>query len=137
MLGWSINLFRVRGIQIAVHVSFFLLLAYYANLGYEENGFAGMAWSSAMLVAMFTCVVLHELGHSFVGRRFGLQVRRILLMPIGGMAQFDAAKLAKAQEINLEEWRRETLAGQDLSFKLQADTPKELTFERELLLSRL
>jgi phosphoenolpyruvate carboxykinase (GTP) len=54
-----------------------------------------------------------------------------------GMDNFDAAKLAKAQEINLEEWRRETLAGEELAFKLRSDTPKELLFERELLLSRL
>ena len=56
---------------------------------------------------------------------------------LSGMENFDAAKLAKAQEINLEEWRRETLAGEELSFKLRADTPKELICERELLLSRL
>jgi Zn-dependent protease len=110
MRGWSINLFRIRGIQIAVHASFFLLLAYYANTGYEENGFRGMAWSSAMLVAMFTCVVLHELGHSFVGRRFGLQVQRILLMPIGGMAQFDRIPRKPSQELLM------TIAGPAVNF---------------------
>ncbi len=30
MFGWSINLFRIRGIQLAVHASFLLLLAWYA-----------------------------------------------------------------------------------------------------------
>jgi Zn-dependent protease len=112
MRSWSINLFRIRGIQIAVHLSFFLLLAYYANLGYEQNGFTGMAWSSAMLVAMFTCVVLHELGHSFVGRRFGLQVRRILLMPIGGMAQFDSIPRQPRQELLM------TIAGPAVNFAI-------------------
>jgi GTP-dependent phosphoenolpyruvate carboxykinase len=53
------------------------------------------------------------------------------------MDGFDAPKLAKVQEINLEEWRNETQAGQELAFKLRADTPKELVCERELLLSRL
>jgi len=56
---------------------------------------------------------------------------------LAGLENFDAAKLAKVQEINLEEWRRETLAGEELAFKLRADTPKELVCERELLLSRL
>jgi Zn-dependent protease len=110
MTGWSINLFRIRGIQLAVHASFFLLLAYYANLGYKENGFVGMAWSSAMLLSMFSCVVLHELGHSFVGMRFGLRVRRILLMPIGGMAQFDSIPRQPRQEILM------TIAGPAVNF---------------------
>ena len=56
---------------------------------------------------------------------------------LAGMENFDAAKLAKVQEINPEEWRRESLAGEELAFKLRADSPKELVFERELLLSRL
>lgn len=110
MRGWSINLFRIRGIQIAVHLSFFLLLAYYANLGYEQSGFVGMAWSSAMLVTMFACVVLHELGHSFVGMHFGLKVRRILLMPIGGMAQFDSIPRKPSQELLM------TIAGPAVNF---------------------
>jgi len=35
MLGWSINLFRVRGIQLSVHASFFLLLAWFAGRIYR------------------------------------------------------------------------------------------------------
>jgi phosphoenolpyruvate carboxykinase (GTP) len=54
-----------------------------------------------------------------------------------GMDKFDAAKLAKAQEINLEEWRRESLANDELSFKLHSDVPKELAYQRELLVARL
>jgi len=56
---------------------------------------------------------------------------------LGGMEHFDAAKLAKAQEINVEEWRRESLAHDELSFKLHSDVPKELAFQRELLVARL
>ena len=37
MLGWSLNLVRIRGIQLAVHVSFFLLLAFVwqASVGFR------------------------------------------------------------------------------------------------------
>jgi phosphoenolpyruvate carboxykinase (GTP) len=54
-----------------------------------------------------------------------------------GMENFDAMNLAKAQEINLEEWRRESLANDELSFKLHSELPKELAYQRELLVSRL
>jgi Zn-dependent protease len=89
MLRWSINLFRVLGIQLAVHVSFPLLLAYVAYQGWEEGGRPGMLWHTALISAFFGCVILHELGHSLVARRFGVRVPRILLLPIGGMAEFD------------------------------------------------
>ncbi len=56
---------------------------------------------------------------------------------LGGMEHFDAAKLAKAQEINVDDWRRESLAHDDLSFKLHSDLPKELACQRELLVARL
>ena len=45
MLGWSINLFRVRGIQLALHFSFVLLLAYVAWEGYEGGGINSMLLS--------------------------------------------------------------------------------------------
>ncbi len=56
---------------------------------------------------------------------------------LAGMKDFDAAKMAQAQAINLEEWRREIMAHDDLFFELYADLPKELTFQRELLVARL
>src|SRR4051812_8225675 len=89
MLGWSMNLFRVRGIQLAVHFSFFLLLGVFAFAGWAEGEWIGVAWYTAMLLAFFVCVTLHELGHSFTAMSIGVRVRRILLMPIGGMAEFE------------------------------------------------
>ncbi len=83
------NLFRIRGIRLEVHFSFFLLLAFVAQDGWSDAGWSGLLWSVATILAFFTCVVLHELGHSFTAMRFGIGVRRILLMPIGGMAEFE------------------------------------------------
>lgn len=89
MLGWSINLFRVFGIQIAVHSTFPLLLAYAGWQGWQDDGVLGLQWRVAQTLAFFTCVLLHELGHSLTARRFGVNVPRILLLPIGGMAEMD------------------------------------------------
>ncbi|MGA3008229.1 MAG: site-2 protease family protein [Opitutaceae bacterium] len=104
------NLFRIRGIQLAVHDSFFLLLAYYAWTGWDAGGPAAAGWSVAMVLAFFVCVILHELGHSFTARRFGVKVRRILLMPIGGMAEFDAIPRQPRSELLI------TLAGPAVNF---------------------
>jgi Zn-dependent protease len=114
MFNWSINLFRIRGIQLALHSSFLLLLAYWAYSGYQDAGLPGMTWSAIELAAFFSCVVLHEMGHSFTGMHFGFRVRRILLMPIGGMAQFDSIPRQPKQELLM------TLAGPAVNFVLAA-----------------
>jgi len=99
MLHWSINLFRVFGIQLAVHASFVLLIAYAAWEGWQDDGgWMGGLISIALVLVFFVCVVLHELGHSLTARRFGVKVPRILLMPIGGMAEFDRIPRQPAAE---------------------------------------
>lgn len=108
------NLFRVRGIQVAVHASFVLLLAYVAWEGARVAGIAGALWSALAVCAFFGCVVLHELGHSFTAMHYGIHVPRILLMPIGGMAQFDHIPREPRQELLI------TLAGPAVNFALAA-----------------
>jgi phosphoenolpyruvate carboxykinase (GTP) len=56
---------------------------------------------------------------------------------ITGLDGYDATNLAEALSVNLEEWKREVLNPDDLFFKLYSDLPKELIFQRELLISRL
>lgn len=108
------NLFRVRGIRLAVHFSFFLLLGVNAFSGWAEAGWPGLFWHTAALLAFFTCVVLHELGHSFTAMHYGIGVRRILLMPIGGMAEFDDIPRQPRRELLI------TLAGPAVNFVLAA-----------------
>jgi Zn-dependent protease len=108
------NLFRIRGIQLAVHGSFFLLLAFAAQEGWQQDGARGLALGCGLLIAFFTCVVLHELGHSFTAMRFGIGVRRILLMPIGGMAEMDDIPRQPSRELLI------TLAGPAVNFVIAA-----------------
>ena len=112
MLGWSINLFRVFGIQLAVHASFFLLLAYYGYDGWRDGGWPGLVWSVGLIVLFFVCVILHELGHSLTARRYGVRTTRILLMPIGGMAEFDHIPRRPSAELLI------TIAGPAVNFAL-------------------
>ncbi len=110
MRSWSIPLFHIRGIQLALHGSFLLLLAYVAWMGWGEGGAPGLWWNSLTLIGFFTCVVLHELGHSLTARRYGVHVRRILLMPIGGMAEFDSIPRRPSHELVI------TIAGPAVNF---------------------
>ncbi len=101
----SIPLFRVFGIRLELHLTFFLILLYAAWAGARVDGVAGAAWSLLLVSLLFVSVVLHELGHSLTARIYGIQTHRILLLPIGGMAQLE--------EMPRQPWREFfiTLAG--------------------------
>ncbi len=112
MLNWSLKLFRVYGIRLEIHFSFIILLIFFGYEGWKEAAFEGLLWGIFFLISLFTCVVLHELGHSLTALKFGIRVRRILLLPIGGMAQFD--------HIPKEPWKEFaiTIAGPAVNFVL-------------------
>ena len=85
---WALRIGRVFGIEIYVHATFVLLLAWVAYSHLAAG--AGAVWRGlALVVAVFGVVVLHELGHALVARRFGALTRDITLLPIGGVSHLD------------------------------------------------
>lgn len=83
--SWSLSLGRVSGIPIRLHFTFFLLLAWFAVRDTGPNRWYGVLY----VVAIFACVLLHELGHSVTAQRYDIQVRDIVLYPIGGVAMLE------------------------------------------------
>ena len=77
----SIKLFKIFGISINIHITFLLL----PILFLITSGFKSMV----LVLIVFTCVVFHELMHSIVAQKFGIRVRDITLLPIGGIASMD------------------------------------------------
>lgn len=67
-----------------VHVSFFLLLAWVAYDEFQAHG--RPVQEVAFVLAVFACVLLHELGHALVAQKFRIQTRDIVLYPFGGIA---------------------------------------------------
>jgi Zn-dependent protease len=98
MQGWSINLFRIRGIRIAVDITFLVPLAYVAYQGWTAGGREGLEWGIGLFLLCFTCIVLHELGHSLTAMHYGVKIRRIVLMIFGGKAEFDRIPRKPIQE---------------------------------------
>lgn len=84
-MGWSFPIARIAGIEIKVHVTFFLILVLGALSGIE-NGVVGALFGVLLMLLLFLCVTLHELGHSITAQRLGIPVREIVLLPLGGVA---------------------------------------------------
>jgi Zn-dependent protease/CBS domain-containing protein len=88
-MSWSFRIARVSGIDIKVHASFALIVLYFAFEFGRRGGLRGALFGALVVCCLFVCVALHELGHSLVAQRFGVGVREILLLPIGGVARLE------------------------------------------------
>ena len=50
------------------------------------------------MVLLFLCVLLHEFGHIFTARAFGVTTPYVTLLPIGGVAQLERIPEEPGQE---------------------------------------
>lgn len=84
------NLGSISGIKIQLHWTFLLLPIFiYSSAILDGRGVAAAASMVALVLAVFGCVLLHELGHAFAARQFGIGTRDIILLPIGGVASLE------------------------------------------------
>ncbi|GIV76146.1 MAG: protease [Litorilinea sp.] len=110
----SLTLFRAFGINVRVHWSFLLILAYGAvTFGL---GPAGPLWGGLygilVILLLFVCVTLHEFGHALVAKYFKVNVPSITLLPIGGVANLERMPDKPLQEFLI------TLAGPLVNFAI-------------------
>jgi Zn-dependent protease len=86
------------GIGIWIH-STFLLLPLFVVLSAEAAGVETILYMLALLAGVFGCVVLHELGHALMARRFGIRTVDITLYPIGGVARLERLPDKPSEEL--------------------------------------
>jgi Zn-dependent protease len=88
-MSWSLNIGKVAGTVVRLHITFVLFLAWIFVSNYASSG-ATIAWNSLLFVVLlFLCVLLHEFGHIFTARAFGVPTPYVTLLPIGGVAQLE------------------------------------------------
>ena len=89
-MRWSFRIGRFFGIDVFVHATFLLLLAWVVASAYMRT----RSWEVSLhqllfVILVFVIVVLHEYGHALTARRFGVTTRDITLLPIGGVARLE------------------------------------------------
>ena len=93
--GGAFRIGTLIGIPIRIHFTFFLLLLWF-GMASSSSG-EGFLSGVVFILLLFGCVVLHELGHAAMARRFGVETREIVLYPIGGVARLERIPSGKAE----------------------------------------
>ncbi len=88
-MKWSIKLATIRGTEVRVHLTFFILLAYLGIVAWMQDGPQAALGGIIFLCLLFLCVLLHEFGHATAALRYGIKTPDITLLPIGGVARLE------------------------------------------------
>ncbi|MGZ5243938.1 MAG: site-2 protease family protein [Bacteroidia bacterium] len=97
----AISLGKILGIKVYIHFTFFFIFVWRAYTAYAEEGqdLNGILFECLIVAAIFVCVLMHEYGHALAARRYGIQTKQIVLLPIGGVAQLERMPKNPTQEL--------------------------------------
>lgn len=99
-MKWSFKLGKLFGIDVYLHFTFLLLLVFLGSSFWQSTqSFPAAVQGLLFVLALFGCVVLHEVGHALMARRYGIQTRDITLLPIGGIARLEKMPEKPIQEL--------------------------------------
>src|SRR3954469_10244523 len=98
-MRWSVRIARIAGIDLKIHFTFLIFLAWIGLSYYFVGGRQGAMEGVLFIVLIFACVLLHELGHALMARRFGVRTPDITLLPIGGVVRLERIPEDPKQEL--------------------------------------
>jgi Zn-dependent protease len=90
----SIHLFRVSGIDVYMHWSWFIFILF--EIEARKGAYSSPLWNAAEYLGLFAIVLLHEFGHALACRQVGGEANRIMLWPLGGVAYVNPPQRAGA-----------------------------------------
>jgi Zn-dependent protease len=98
-MNWSFPIGVVKGTVIRIHLTFLLFLVWIGVSHYAQGGQRAAVEGLLFITLLFACVLLHEFGHVFAARRYGVQTPDITLLPIGGVARLERIPEKPSEEL--------------------------------------
>ncbi len=106
----SFQIGKIMGIPIKLHITFLLILpvfAYIFSINEPAFGFKDQpsllkyALSLSVSISLFVCVLLHELGHSYVAKNHGINIQSITLFLFGGVSSIEEIPRSPKTELRM------------------------------------
>jgi Zn-dependent protease len=80
----AIRIFRLFGIDVYLHWSWFLIVFY--DIQVRGHVYDSYVWNALETLGLFSIILLHEFGHALACRQVGGNANQIVLWPLGGVA---------------------------------------------------
>jgi Zn-dependent protease/CBS domain-containing protein len=104
MRSWSIPIGRLFGVDVRIHLTFFILplfIYWSESLAHQPNSSRDLALVGIILA----CVAAHEAGHILAARRFGMVPKAVILLPLTGVTLYDESHVKPQPAAAL--WKRD------------------------------
>ncbi len=107
MRSWSIPVGRLFGVEVRIHLTFFILpLFFYWTESAAHHGNADAARDMALVGIILACVAAHECGHMLLAHRIGMIPKAVILLPLSGVTIYDESRVEKPVSASAT-WQRE------------------------------
>src|SRR6202451_31293 len=108
MRSWSVLIGRLFGVEVRVHLTFFLLpvFIFWTEYG-AHNGSAHGARDLALAGIILACVAAHETAHMLLAARAGMIPKAVILLPLSGVTVFEESRAEKSTAKAGPLWKRE------------------------------
>lgn len=110
-MSTSLKIGSIMGIPIKLHITFLLILPVFAFVfatnpqpyGFADVGSTAEVYALSLLttILLFACILLHELGHSYVAKSYGVKIKDITLLLFGGVSSMEEIPRDPSQEFKM------------------------------------
>ena len=96
----TIKLGKIAGIGLFIHWTFSLLILFIVYINHKAGQNATqILWSVLFILCLFTTIILHELGHALMAKKYNIKTIDITLLPIGGLARLERLPEKPSEEL--------------------------------------
>ncbi len=100
-MKYSFKIFSVFGIPVELHITFLVLMLLIYLVAFFKIIPSINLLTAVLITLVFATVVIHELCHSYIAKRYGVKIDRIVLLPIGGLSEMEEIPKDPAQELRI------------------------------------
>ncbi|WP_048190149.1 CBS domain-containing protein [Methanobacterium sp. SMA-27] len=100
-MKYSFKIFSIFGIPVELHISFLVLMLLIYIIALFNLIPSVNILTAVLITLIFATVVIHELSHSYIAKRYGIKIQRIVLLPIGGISEMEEIPKEPAKELRI------------------------------------